>query len=258
MFKPHSLSIVWTKKGMMNYINLAIPGLFQNAFQWIIEEVAVLMSGYITQPTIAISVTVILSNIYLVVLPFPVGTCNAVNMRVGKYIGMGNVYYAKRSAKVGVALAIILLIIWTVIFIFGKDAIPRIYTNNKETIELTSNMMFIMVSYAMGCFICQTVGGIYRGLGLQKIAAIFAFVSYWMISWPISMVLIFAVGFRNDLTLGVGTIWLQLAVGNLLAGAGMILYMICFVDWNKAVINAESRIKHTMREYQSTKSIQDR
>ena len=110
---------------MMNYSNLAIPGLFQNEFQWIIEEVVVLMSGYITQPTIAISVTVILSNIYLVVLPFPVGTCNAVNMCVGKYFGMGNVYRAKRSAKIGVALAIILLIIWTVIFIFGTKNIYK-------------------------------------------------------------------------------------------------------------------------------------
>ena len=150
-------------------MNLAIPGLFQNAFQWIIEEVAVFMSGYITQPTIAISTTAILANVYLVVSPFPLGTCNAVNVRVGKYIGMGNVYYAKRAAQVGVGWATTLMIVWTLIFIFGKDAIPRIYTNEKDTIELTSHMMFIMITYVMGVFFAESFSGIYGGLGHQKI-----------------------------------------------------------------------------------------
>ena len=195
----------------------------------------------------------ILANVYLVVIPFPIGITQAVNLRVGKYIGMGNVCDAKRSAKLGISIAIILLIIWGGIFIFCKDAIPRIYTDNEDTIKLTSNMMLIMVIYAMGSFIMMTVGGIYRGLGFQKIAAIFVFVCYWIISWPISMGLLFGVGFRNNLILGVGTIWCQLAFGNVLAGVGMVLYMICYVNWDKAVIDAKSRIKHTMREYQSTK-----
>ena len=52
--------------------------------------------------------------------------------------------------------------------------------------------------------------------------------------------------------MGVGTIWAQLAAGNVLAGAAMILYMICFVNWNKAVIQAQSRIKHTMKEYKNS------
>lgn len=47
--------------------------------------------------------------------------------------------------------------------------------------------------------------------------------------------------FRVNLTLALATICngLQLVFGNSLAVIGLILYMTVFVDWNKAVINAQ-------------------
>eukprot|EP01084_Bolivina_argentea_P312598 541202_1 len=251
LFIPHSLNVIYTKTGMMDYINLAIPGLFQSAFQWIIEEVAVILAGYVAQPDIALSTTVILLNVLLIVIPFSIGICNATNLRVGKYVGSGNILYAKLSAKIGMIIAIIVLIIWCLIFIFGKDVIPSIYTDNMDTIALTSKMMFIVVIYAMGCFIMMTIGGIYRGLGFQKIAAYFVFISYWIIAWPISMILLFRFDVRYNLTYGVGTIWCGLALGNILASIGGTMYMLCCVNWNDAITQSENRIEHTKMEYQS-------
>jgi len=173
MFEPKPLSIVCTKKGITQYIALALPGLAQSSFQWIIEEMAVLLAGYVAQPTIALSTSVILANIFLVVIPFPIGVCNATNIRIGKYIGNGDVFKAKRAAKVGMMVAMSLLTMWCLILVLGRHEIPRIYTDNAETIGLTSDMLLIMTLYASCCFVMMCVGGIYRGLGFQKIAAIF-------------------------------------------------------------------------------------
>jgi len=252
MFIPQPLSVVCTRKGIMQYINLAIPGLCQSSFQWIIEEMAVLLAGYVAQPTIALSTSVILANVFLVVIPFPIGVCNATNIRIGKYIGNADVVKAKRSAKVGMMVAIGLLIMWLLIFIFGRDYIPRIYTDNEETIKLTSSMLIVMVAYASGCFIMMCVGGIYRGLGFQKVSAIITFASYWVIAWPICMILLFGFEFRKDLFYGVATIWCGLSLGNVLASIGTIVYLIGWIDWNEAVKQSHSRVKRTMKDYHST------
>eukprot|EP00486_Rosalina_sp_Unknown_P015381 CAMPEP_0201593302 /NCGR_PEP_ID=MMETSP0190_2-20130828/190948_1 /ASSEMBLY_ACC=CAM_ASM_000263 /TAXON_ID=37353 /ORGANISM="Rosalina sp." /LENGTH=424 /DNA_ID=CAMNT_0048052441 /DNA_START=86 /DNA_END=1357 /DNA_ORIENTATION=+ len=179
IFVPLPLSTIWTYKGIYQYLALAIPGLFQNAFEWIIEEVAVILAGYVINPTIALSTTVILSNLFLIVISFSVGICNATNIRVGKYIGQGNVKDGQRAARVGVMIAIFIMVLIALIFFFGKRALIRVYTDDEQTIDLASKVMGIMVAYSCGCIILQTVGGIYRGLGIQKIAAVFVFVSYW-------------------------------------------------------------------------------
>ena len=90
VFEPSPSSVVWTRKGIYHYLALAIPGLFQNAFEWIIEEVAVILAGYVAQPTIALSTTVILSNLFLVVISFSVAICNATNIRVWSMYSIPN------------------------------------------------------------------------------------------------------------------------------------------------------------------------
>eukprot|EP01084_Bolivina_argentea_P134357 237011_1 len=259
VFIPLPVSTIFTKKGIYHYLALAIPGLFQNAFEWIIEEVAVILAGYIAQPTVAISTTVILSNLFLIVISFSVAICNATNIRVGKYIGQGNIYGAKRAAMCGVVIAICIGVVLTMLFVFGVNVLPRIYTDNIDTIKLTSSMIYLLLAYALGCLILQTVGGIYRGLGIQKVAAIFVFVSYWVISLPASIILLFRFDFRNDLVYGVATIWGSLAFGNILGCVAQIIYLLGCANWEIAVDQSNMRIKNTMRdlEYKSTKEFKN-
>ena len=248
IFKPQPLSVVWTKKGMTQYINLALPGLAQSSFQWIIEEMAVLLAGWVADSTIALSTSVILTNVLFVVNPFGIGASNATNIRVGKYIGLGDVPKAKRSAKIGVMIALNLLVMWCLIFIFGRNFIPTIYTDDEDTIALTAEMILMLIAYSTGCFIQLWVGGIYRGLGFQKVAAVITFISFWIIAWPICLILLFAVGLRENLFDGVCIIWSALSLGNILAALGTIAHMFLFVDWEEAVKQSQVRVKKTISE----------
>ena len=98
----------------------------------------------------------------------------------------------------------------------------------------------------------RTIGGIYRGLGFQKIAAIFVFISYWIISLPAAIILLFVYSYRNYLYFGVGIIWGGLAFGNVFAAICCVIYLIFVIKWDKAVKQSMSRINDTIKEYKST------
>ena len=88
---------------------------------------------------------------------------------MGKYIGCGRIYDAKRAGNVGVGIGIIIMLIIGTVFILGKHLLPRIYTDNEQTIDLTARMMYIMTAYCAGCVVLQTIGGIYRYFCVQVI-----------------------------------------------------------------------------------------
>ena len=230
---------------------------------------------------------------------------------MGKYIGRGDIVGAKRAAKVGVILAVLINSLFGVVFIFGRDALPGIYTDNEETLELTSSMMVILWIYAAGCIILNVFGGIYRfndsvihyviccatkcyvichfdgdifisfkgvyrGMGIQKVAAVMVFVSYWVcsdctpcnsmnnvhrvmytleqvISFPLSLILLFGFELRNNLFYGSFLIWGSLAVGNILGCIAEIVYLGFWADWKYAVHKAMLRVRHTMSDVMNTK-----
>ena len=230
-------------------------GLFQNAFEWIIEEVAVILAGYVINPTVALSTCVILSNLfYVIILSFSIGVCNGTNLRVAKYIGYGSIYDAKRAAKVGLLIGFVIILINSILFTVGRDIIPTFFTTDDAVVELTSQMIMFLIVLSFGCITLQTVGGIYRGLGQQIIAAIIVFVSYWIISFPICFVLLFGCEWRQNLFDGVLLIIGNLTFGNILSAIGTVVYLLFFIDWRKAVKQSNVRVKNTMREYDSTKT----
>ena len=177
---------------------------------------------------------------------------NYKDLRVGKYIGKARIFEAKRSSKIGILIAIILVIVISMIFIFGKNILPKIYTNNTETKKLTATLMIILIIYCAGCIILQTISGIYRGLGFQKISAIFVFISYWIISLPATIILLFMYSYKYNLYFGVGIIWSGLAFGNVFAAICCAMYLIFRINWNEAVKQSTSRINNTIKEYKST------
>ena len=88
---------------------------------------------------------------------------SAANVRVGKYIGRADVVGAKRAAKAGIIISILVITIFGALFIFGRNVLPEIYTSNEQTIELTSSLMVVLWLYSSGCIVINVFGGVYRG-----------------------------------------------------------------------------------------------
>ena len=244
IFKPLSIYKVLNYKLVKEYIYLSLPGLFQNAFEWIILEIATLLAGYIINPQIAISTTVIMGNLLGFIIAFAFGIANSTNIRVGGYIGAKMINKAKIASNIGIFINIIVNIIFLIIYIIFHSNIPILWTNDIETIKTASNViLFVMIPFNICCLTLQTFGGIYRGLGQQKISAYFVVFGYWAISFPLSLILLFGFNLRNNLLSGTYVIWSSLCLGNGIGAILCVIYLIYKIDWNHAIKSAKKRMQ---------------
>eukprot|EP01084_Bolivina_argentea_P028298 52618_1 len=243
VFKPISISIVLQTTKVKEYIYLSLPGLFQNAFEWIILEIATLLAGYLISPQIAISTTVIMGNLLGFMIAFAFGIANSTNIRVGGYIGAQKLKEAKRAAFIGVLLNFIVNVAFATVYYFFHSDIPKFWTKNEETISTASDViLYVMIPFNICCLTLQTFGGIYRGLGQQKISAYFVVFGYWVVSFPLSLILLFGYNLRHNVLHGSYVIWSSLCLGNGIGAICCVMYMIFKIDWNKAVDHAKSRM----------------
>eukprot|EP01083_Nonionella_stella_P170185 578642_1 len=244
VFKPLPLNVVLQWKRVKEYIALSLPGLFQNAFEWIILEIATLLAGYIVSPQIAISTTVIMGNLLGFMIAFAFGIANSTNIRVGGYVGACRIVQAKLAAEIGIVINIMVNVCFATLYAIFHSDIPTLWTNDSETVNTASHViLYVMIPFNICCLTLQTFGGIYRGLGYQKISAYFVVFGYWAISFPLSLILLFGVHLREDVLSGSYVIWSSLCLGNGIGAVGCVVYLIWRIDWDKAVVQAEKRME---------------
>eukprot|EP01084_Bolivina_argentea_P279271 477425_1 len=260
IFKPLPLSVIFRWKGCVTYIKLALPGVFQESFEWIILELAVLLSGYVSNPATAISATVIIQQIDLFIFSFSYGCAQATAIRVAEYIGVGSIEYAQRAAKIGTALVSGISIIFIVILLLTRKYIGSVWTYNEDVINEVADLIYVYVIFELSDTNKQTMTGIYRGLGFQHQSAIFVFITYLLICLPLMIILLFWVGLRDNVTTGLYTIWAGLTFGNVLSFSVITLWIFCgCVNWNRSVVDAKARFEEAnknlkLKNYRSISS----
>ena len=194
-FKSFGISILCNKEDVKAYIKLSLPGFLQYAFEWWVLEIAMVVSGYVgkdsSDTTISISCSVIMYNLYLVALSWALGISNAVNIRVGKYIGGNNILFARKTAKLGLLICCLFVGVCIGTFIFGRNDITAVFTHNVRTDDVVSKVLFSFSYFCTFLLFTQFFGGLYRGLGAQDKSATFVLLSYYFVSIPMLFILLF-------------------------------------------------------------------
>merc|ERR1712062_842464 len=72
------------------------------------------------------------------------------------------------------------------------------------------------------------------------------FIAYRIISFPLSLIMLFGMGLRHNLYYGLLIIWGSQGVGNIIGCICEIAYLIFCADWKTSVDQAMDRAKHTM------------
>lgn len=244
VLRPLPLRVIFIKSQMLEYIYLSLPGLFQNAFEWILIQIAAILAGYVAFSQNAISVTVIMGNILSILIAFAYGISNSVNIRVGGYIGRGQIFPAKRSSIIGFCLYLCVSTIFGIVFAIFCDDLPRMWTTDILTIEIASKViLYVMILFNFSVLALQTISGVYRGLAKQKKSAMFVVIGYWMLSFPISLVFLFALDLRSNILYGSLVIWGSLSAGNAFGAISVIFYLLKYIDWGQCVIEAAKRVE---------------
>ena len=232
---------------LRDYFALSLPGLVQSTFEFWIEQIGIILSGYIVNPTLAISVTVIMALMNGICIMFCWGCYMAITIRVGKYVGAGMEMEAKRSAKAGVVISTAISSVTAIVLIVFRKWIPYFFTNDESMVDLLSDLILVLSALQFFMILYYDLTALYRGIGEQKVSAKIVLATYYGITLPITLCLLFIpqIGLLHSTLWGSIGIWSSLALGNLVAALSLFLYLIWRIDWKKVMDAATQRIGRT-------------
>ena len=197
----------------LNHIKNIFRIGFASGLQYIFEvgafSVATVMTGSIG--AIHLAAHQIALNLASISYMIASGIGSASMISLSYYDGKRNFEDMRRSGFASFLLVFILMIVSALVFIIFRNYLPVLYVDDSSVINIASTLLIIAGLFQISDGI-QAVGlGILRGIRDIKKPTIVTFISYWIISIPLSYFLGIEYGY------GVYGIWIGLSVGLTLA-----------------------------------------
>jgi MATE family multidrug resistance protein len=221
----NNFSFKQIKKSMLKkIINLGTPSALQMLFEVALFTAAIWLSGSIGKNSQAANQIAL--TIATVTFMFAMGLSVTAMIRIGNQKGKKDFKNLIIVARSIFLLAIILEIVFAVLFVIFHSILPHYFLNmndttqlvdNTEVIAIASKLILVAAVFQISDGIQVVVLGALRGLQDVKIPMYIAFVSYWIIGFPIS----FYLGKYTALA-SVG-VWIGLLAG--LTAAALFLYI---------------------------------
>ena len=186
---------------------------FASGLQYIFEvgafSVATVMTGSIGATHLAAhQIALNLASISYMVAS---GIGSASMISLSYYHGKRNIVDMRKSGYASFLLVLFLMLISALTFILLRDFLPKLYVDDISVINIASSLLIIAGLFQIPDGI-QAVGlGILRGIRDIKKPTIVTFISYWIISIPLSYLLGIKYGY------GIYGIWVGLSIGLTLA-----------------------------------------
>ena len=250
MFRPLPLNIVCTYTGMKEFLSLALPNLVTTMSVWWSSELFILLSGYITNPDIAVSVSSILYGFDLNMNEFAYAINTTMSVRSGKYIGAQSWSYAKKSLICSLSLVLCITIFQAMIVVVFRRDIPLLWgTHDADIVYFASILLCVEAAKLVFGAIYHSMYGFFIGLGLPKYGA-------WLnisIMCGLNLCTLYIgleiMGFKNNTLNGLLIVWLSPVVCRLLSALGLVIILCYKVDVNKVINKSLMRIEDTIRDY---------
>ena len=197
----------------LNHIKNIFRIGFASGLQYIFEvgafSVATVMTGSIG--AIHLAAHQIALNLASISYMIASGIGSASMISLSYYDGKRNFEDMRRSGFASFLLVFILMIVSALVFIIFRNYLPVLYVDDSSVINIASTLLIIAGLFQISDGI-QAVGlGILRGIRDIKKPTVVTFISYWIISIPLSYFLGIEYGY------GVYGIWIGLSVGLTLA-----------------------------------------
>jgi MATE family multidrug resistance protein len=222
--------------GWKEYILLAIPSAAMVALEWSIFEICLFMSGWLEDPELHVAIMGLSLNVSGTLYMLPSGIAFAGATRVGNAIGAKLAHHARRSAWTCVGLTTICQLLIGSLVVLGRDHVASIFSNDAQVLQGTAQIMPLVCWCMFGDGLNASVGGAFRGLGKQKLGAIFNLVAYWILGLPLA----YSLAFKADL--GLVGLWIGLSTCAMLNGLVMVSALRFKIDWKECVESATSRL----------------
>jgi MATE family multidrug resistance protein len=221
-FKGFSFSEL--QRSIVNKIvGLGLPSAMQMLFEVVLFTSAVWLCGTIGKTSQAANQIAL--SLASMTFMFGMGLSVVSMIRVSNQRGLKDYVHLRTVARSIFILAIIIEIIFALVFILFHQWLPYIFLNmedaaqmadNQEVIVIAAQLLLIAAVFQISDGIQVVVLGALRGLQDVKVPMYLTFVAYWMVGFPISYYL----GLSTDMK-AVG-VWIGLLIG--LTVASVLLY----------------------------------
>lgn len=192
-------------------LSLGLPSGMQYFFEVCAFTSAAVIVGWFGEKQLAAHQIVLnLSSIsYMAIL----GISAASAIRVGSFVGKGDIAGTRKAGFVSLILAASLMAVSGSVLIMFKNYLPNLYIHNQEVISIASRLI-VIVAILQVFDGTQSVGiGILRGITDVKIPTVITFIAYWLIALPSAFIL------STVANLKVEGVWLGLMAGLFFAAA---------------------------------------
>lgn len=213
------------KRSILKKISdLGIPSSMQMLFEVALFTCAVWLSGSLGKTEQAANQIAL--SLASMTFMFAMGLSVASMIRVGNQKGLKDFKRLKIVARSIFLLAILLEIVFAILFIAFHKYLPHLFLNmkdvtqladNTEVIAVAANLLIVAAIFQISDGIQVVVLGALRGLQDVKIPTIITFFAYWVVGFPISLYL----GVYTELK--ATGIWIGLLAG--LTVAAIFLYL---------------------------------
>ncbi|KAK3014264.1 hypothetical protein RJ639_010266 [Escallonia herrerae] len=238
-------------KGIWPYFKLTVASAVMLCLEIWYNQLIVLISGLLPNPTIALDSISICTNYWTWDLQFMLGLGTAASIRVGNELGAANAKVAKFSVVVVTTTSILISIFFTAIVLIFRSGLSKLFSTDSEVIEATSNLTPLLAISVFLNGIQPILSGnllsflnpisVAIGSGWQAIVAYVNLATYYGVGLPIGCVL------ALKTSLGAAGIWWGMIVGVLLQTITLII-LTSRTDWNLEVTKAAERLKKSGNE----------
>lgn len=198
-------------RGLAEIVRHGIPVGLQYGLETWAFQASTLVAGTLGEATLAGHVIAL--NLASLSFMIPLGISQGASTRVGNLVGAGMPAAARRSAMLALALGCGVMVVSAVLFVVLRHELPALYTRDPEVVAVAAGILPIAAAFQLFDGTQGVGGGVLRGVGATRPAAVFNLVGYYLIALPLAAWAVAA-------GMGLAGLWWGLCLGvALVAGA---------------------------------------
>ena len=146
-------------------------------------------------------------NLASISFMLPLGVGAAASTRVGNAIGAGDFVAARHSAKISIAIGAGVMLVSAVLFIVVPELLASLYTSDPDVIAMAALLLPVAGLFQVFDGTQAVACGVLRGAGETRVPMVINILGYWVIGYPLGLLLAFQFGF------GPAGLWWGLTAG---------------------------------------------
>ena len=202
-------------KALINkMLHIGLPAGSQFIFEAGAFGFSAIMMGWLG--TTALAAHQIAINLATISYMTTSGLGAAATIRIGNYLGQKEIAQLRKAGFTLFAMALIIMFAWGILFIGGKNFLPRLYIDDTNVISVAAPLLIIAGFFQLSDGLQVVCAGALRGIQDVKIPSLLIFIAYWIIALPVGYYLAF------PMNLGPNGIWYGLLIGLTVTAAAMV------------------------------------